>query len=193
MYWKRPITVCKRWVDDRLYRRRRHWGSVLIVNLKLGQTSKRHVLTETTDIIKLGLILGGQIFALFTRYQPFRMILVIFVTKNGVFKNVPGIPDSLRGYYPRWVRMQRLSRDFRQETAGWIHSSPELLESGMISPERPRCQVSNGPNLSICFFSVPTIPFQASVSLFNRNPFVSSFSGDPNVHKEWSTELYVSI
>ena len=54
-----------------------------IVTLKLGQTSKEHVLTERHKY-KTEAHFVLQILASVARYEPFRMIPVIFVTKSGV-------------------------------------------------------------------------------------------------------------
>ena len=79
---------------------------VVTLNLGLGQTSKEHVLrcrpterqeyskTQSTHVLL-------QILASIGRHEPFRMIVIIFVTKNDVY-NVQRISDRLLGYYPNW-------------------------------------------------------------------------------------------
>ena len=54
-----------------------------VVTLKLGQMSKEHVLTERHKH-KTQAHFVLQMLASVARYEPFRMILVKFVTKSGV-------------------------------------------------------------------------------------------------------------
>ena len=75
---------------------------VVTLKLDLGQKSKGLVLrsgpierqkyskTRSTQILL-------KILAAIGRYEPFRVVVIIFVSKTGIY-NVPGISNRLRGY-----------------------------------------------------------------------------------------------
>ena len=85
--------------------RTRHRGSVHVDTLKLdlGQTSKEHIVrSRPTERRKYSKTWSThfllQILVSVGRYDPFRLIMMIFVIKKGVY-NVPGISDRFLGYY----------------------------------------------------------------------------------------------
>ena len=79
---------------------------VVTLTIELGQTSKLQVLrsepaerqkyskTRSTHFLLQSLASVGK-------YEPFKIAVVILVTKIGVY-NVSGVSDRLLGYYPNY-------------------------------------------------------------------------------------------